>query len=56
MTGQNDQRMTLENQTGQGLIKDYWRQRIAIQLQLCNANVLLKKISNLSGQAKCPDL
>ena len=36
--------------------KDYWRQRIAIQLQRCNANVLLKKISNaLSGQAKCPD-
>ena len=26
--------------------KDYWRQRIAIQLQRCNANVLLKKISN----------
>ena len=36
--------------------KDYWRQRFAIQLQCCNANVLLKKISNaLSGQAKCPD-
>ena len=36
--------------------KDYWRQRIAIQLQHCNAIVLLKKISNaLSGQAKCPD-
>ena len=36
--------------------KDYWRQRIAIRLQRCNANVLLKKISNaLSEQAKCPD-
>ena len=36
--------------------KDYWRQRIAIQLQRCNANVFLKKISNaLSRQAKCPD-
>ena len=36
--------------------KDYWRQRIAIQLQHCNAIVLLKKINNaLSGQAKCPD-
>ena len=37
--------------------KDYWHQRIAIQLQRCNANVLLKKISNaLLGQAKCLDL
>ena len=36
--------------------KDYWHQRIAIQLQHCNANVVLKKISNaLSGQAKCRD-
>ena len=35
---------------------DNWCQRIAIQLQCCNANVHLKKISNtLSGQAKCPD-
>ena len=37
-------------------LKDYWRQRIAIHLQRCNANVLLKKISSaLSRQAKCPD-
>ena len=55
MTCQNDQRMTLENQTRQSL-KTIGVKELSFKLQRCNANVLLKKISNaLSGQAKCPD-
>ena len=26
--------------------KDYWRKRLSIQLQRCNASVLLRKVSN----------
>ena len=45
MTCQNDQKDDF-GKSNKAEFKDYWCQRIAIQLQRFNANVLLKKISN----------